>query len=71
MWFCSWIRRYVLAYLLMTLLILFLTGPMMAGGIWLATLKDGTRLKALGVLIALIGVIPTLLWTLFTVWDLS
>ena len=55
----------------MALLILFLTGPMMAGGIWLATLKDGIRLKALGVLVALIGVIPTLLWTLFTVWDLS
>ena len=61
-----------MAYLLMALLILFLTGPMMAGGgIWLATLKDGIRLKALGVLVALIGVIPTLLWTLFTVWDLS
>ena len=29
-----------MAYLLMALLILFLTGPMMAGGIWLATLKE-------------------------------
>ena len=54
----------------LTFLFLFLGGPMMASGFWLAASSNDSKARAMGVSFAILGLAPTFLWLSVVIWAL-